>query len=220
MLERCGAVIDYLSVHHYSRLHDLDAVYDATGHIAEGRAFEGVLRNVADGIESTDGAQHVRLALDEWGWASERQGLAGAAFTACVLNACARLAPYVQIGAHCCLVNPGSVVERLGQQLTLNPQYDIYHLFNRTARGQAVASESDCAALDVSAYADERGASAILVNAGDEPRRRSHRGPCEAAAARRRSHRRFGRQRRGGGAGALELGAHEIVGLTASAARA
>ena len=86
MLERCGAVIDYLSVHHYSRLHDLDEVYDAAGHIAEGRAFEGVLRNVADAIRARTARSTSRLALDEWGWAGGRQGLAGAAFTACVLT--------------------------------------------------------------------------------------------------------------------------------------
>ncbi|HET7571089.1 MAG TPA: hypothetical protein VFJ77_00300 [Gaiellaceae bacterium] len=162
LLREAGDAFSYLSVHHYSG--DASTPFaDPEEHVAVGRAFEQRLGRLVEAIRTTPGAGHVRLALDEWGWADGRD-LPGAAFTAAVLAACVRLAPYVAIGGHCCLVNPGGGVERIGERVTRNLLYDIFGLFDRAHRDEAVRAESDDEQLSVCAFADAEGTSAVLVN--------------------------------------------------------
>jgi alpha-N-arabinofuranosidase len=169
VLAEAGPAIDLLSVHHYSRHFEtpLDED-DVAAYLAEGRAFEAALDGVVETIRRTPGASHVRIALDEWGWAGPVQGLAGAAFTASVLNACVRLAPWVEIGGHCCLVNPGGVVERVGETVTPNLLFDVFRLYNVAHREHSLAVVSNSAAIDVAAYGDDAGCSVLLVNVSPE----------------------------------------------------
>lgn len=162
LLRGAADAFDYLSVHHYAG-HASAPFEDPEEYVAAGRAFEKRLGRLVTAIRKTPGAGHVRLALDEWGWADGRDP-AGIAFTASVLAACVRLAPYVAIGGHCCLVNPGAPVERTGERVTRNRLYDIFRLFERAHRDRAVRVASDDETLAVCAFADPNGASVVLVN--------------------------------------------------------
>jgi alpha-N-arabinofuranosidase len=156
LLWAAGDAFDYLSVHHYAGHADAPFA-DPEEYVAAGRAFEDRLTRLVAAIRATPDAGHVRLALDEWGWAYGNDP-AGIAFTASVLAACVRLAPYVAVGGHCCVVNPGAVVERTGERVTRTRLYDVFQLFDRAHRDEALHAECDDPALGVCAFADPTGA--------------------------------------------------------------
>src|SRR5204863_6231252 len=134
------------------------------------RGFADALRPVIEAIKTTPGGEHVRLSLDEWGFTFPEQGWQPALFTAMVLNVLGRLAPYVEIGGKVTLVNPSATMQRIGQTVTTHEQYRVMQLFNQHHRSSSVVADSDSDEIDVSAYSDDDGVSAIIANTSTEPR--------------------------------------------------
>lgn len=163
VLRRASEVISYLSVHHYASP-SAAPIDDDEAYVAAGRDFENRLRPLVEQIRRTRGAEHVRLALDEWGWVDADRGNCAAAFAASVLAACVRLAPYVEIGALCCLVNPGGAVQRIGEQITLTPAHSVMRAFNDAYLPTAVRTEA-AGEIDACAFTDGYDVTVVLSNA-------------------------------------------------------
>jgi len=168
VLELCGSDIDYLSVHHYSTVHDPSG--DIAGYLQQGRGFEEAVGRVAEAIRTTPGAEHVRICLDEWGWTHAAAAPVSTVYCALVLNACSRLAPYVAMGGHCCIANPMGVVERRGERVVRTRMYDLFHLYDRLFGDVALRVEGLPEALDGIAYGRHaRGTTLLLASTSPEP---------------------------------------------------
>jgi alpha-L-arabinofuranosidase len=160
VLKIAGPSIDLLQIHHYAPEVEGDDAEKATARILAARTFDTELATAGRQIAAA-GADHVRIALDEWGWG--RPNHAGAMFNAVALNAMQRAGSFVALGSRSCVLNADGVATRLGEQVTRNDVYEVFRLYNAAHLAQAVAVETDDDALDVSALADEAGAVSLFV---------------------------------------------------------
>ena len=168
------SLIDMLQIHAYTPegAHPVTDAESATQKICSALLFEHVLKICKDDIASVEGAEHVTVCLDEWGWG--HAGHTGAVFMAAGLNGMHRSAPLVQVGSKAAVVNVDGVIDRHSNQEVRTSAYDIFKVYNDGHLPFAVAAEAageDRNRLDISALADpESGRVTIhLVNRTPTP---------------------------------------------------
>ncbi len=174
VLQRCAPHLDLLQIHFYTpEVEVLPTDTEAAGRkIASARSFDELFRTVREDIATVDGAEHVRVCLDEWGWA--RAGHAGAMFVAAVMNAMHRAAPLVALAARAAVINVDGVLDRRGERVDRTPLFDTFRLYGLAYRPYAVRTEVEgdtSDRLDVSCLADpSTGCMTVyIVNRGSEP---------------------------------------------------
>ncbi len=173
VLERCAPHLDMLQIHFYTPEIEEDVANPAAASrkITSAQAFDELFTRISEDIAAVDGASHVRVCLDEWGWA--RGGHAGAMFTAAAMNAMHRAAPLVALAARAAVINVDGVLSRRGEDVRRTPLYDVYRLYGLGHQPFAVATEleDDAGRLDVSCIFDPStgGLTVYVVNNGGEP---------------------------------------------------
>ena len=164
VLEIAGAHLDELQIHHYSP--EVEVVDDetATAKIRTGTTYDEILGRIKDDIASVPGCEHVKVALDEWGWS--RANHAGAVYIAATFNALHRMAPLVVSGARSCVVQADGVANRVGAIVEKQAAYESFRLYNQAWLPMAVAADVEGVALDVSCLVDPASSmrSVFLVN--------------------------------------------------------
>lgn len=154
VLERCAPHIDLLQIHFYTPEPD-DEVVDlasASRKVRSASSFDDLFRSVAEDLASVEGAEHIRVCLDEWGWA--RAGHAGAMFVAAVFNAMHRAAPLVALAARSTVMNVDGVLERNGETVGRTPVYDVFRLYAQGHLPEAVVADASDPSIDVACLRD------------------------------------------------------------------
>lgn len=159
VLQAEGALdlVDMLQIHGYTP-DDAASVTDSIGasrKVASARLFDRLLDQCKTEIGDVEGAGHVKVCLDEWGWG--RAGHAGAIFMAAAINAFHRAAPLVQIASKAAVINVDGVLERVGHREIRTSAYDIFRVFNVGHLPFAVMADvtgADHDDVDVSALTD------------------------------------------------------------------
>jgi alpha-L-arabinofuranosidase len=153
VLERAGAHIDYLAIHHYYGLSDVERQYPNL--MARPLVYERFYRDVARTIRELAPKRDIRLIINEWNTAlpvPRQHSMESALYGARLMNVFERSGDVVEMTAVSDLVNgwSGGIIQASRHDVFVTPTYLVIRLYNDTLGRDRLAAHVKSPTFDSS----------------------------------------------------------------------
>jgi alpha-N-arabinofuranosidase len=153
VLERAGTQIDYLAIHHYYGLRDIEREYPNL--MARPLVYERFYRDVARTIRQLAPKRDIRLIINEWNTAlpvPRQHSMESALYGARLMNVFERSGDLIEMTAVSDLVNgwSGGIIQASRHDVFVTPTYLVIRLYNETLGRERLASHVKSPTFDSS----------------------------------------------------------------------
>ncbi|MGH9163698.1 MAG: alpha-L-arabinofuranosidase C-terminal domain-containing protein [Vicinamibacteraceae bacterium] len=153
ILRHAGAAIDYLAIHHYYGLRDVEREY--ANLMARPLVYERFYRDVARAIAELAPGRDIRLIVNEWNTSlpvPRQHSMESALYAARLMNVFERSGDIVEMTAVSDLVNgwSGGIIQASRHDVFVTPTYLVIRLYNETLGGERLAARVSSPTFDSS----------------------------------------------------------------------
>lgn len=154
VLGLAGRAIDYLAIHHYYGLRDVEREY--ANLMARPLFYERFYRDVARAIAELAPGRDIRLIINEWNTAlpvPRQHSMESALYGARLMNVFERSGDIVEMTAVSDLVNgwSGGIIQASRHDVFVTPTYHAIRLYNEHLGQERLAARVSCPTFDSSA---------------------------------------------------------------------